>query len=210
MPFQFPIKWALFEVSTTSNDHLKIYIACISGKYVGGGVDTLQSLWILKRALELMITNLMSPFQNLYDCPFYRYFICPKGTTYNTTYNPCPEGCEGGFILKDIISGPFNYVEHNRYVKMFIRSIWGKCGRGRRGQLPSNHFRLFKRYQSFQFPIEWALFKVSATTNGHLKISIRCISIKYGVWGRVSTFRSLWILKSYEVWGGSTLPSVWV
>ena len=47
------------------------------------------------------------------------------------SYNLCPEGCGGGgFILKDIISGLFNYVEQNGYLKILIRCVWGKGGLG--------------------------------------------------------------------------------
>ena len=34
-------------------------------------------------------------------------------------------------ILKDIIYGPFNYVEENAYLKIFIGRVWEKGGRGR-------------------------------------------------------------------------------
>ena len=44
------------------------------------------------------------------------------------TYNPCPEGCEGAVILKDIISRPFNYVEQNVYLKILIGCVWENGG----------------------------------------------------------------------------------
>jgi hypothetical protein len=37
----------------------------------------------------------------------------------------------GEFILKDIISGPFKYVEQNGYLKILIGYVWGYGGRGR-------------------------------------------------------------------------------
>jgi hypothetical protein len=48
-------------------------------------------------------------------------------------YNPCPVGCEGAVILKDIISGLFNYVEQNGYLKILIGCVLGKGGRERGG-----------------------------------------------------------------------------
>ena len=69
--------------------------------------------WMLKRALGVLITNLMSPLQCLYDYPF---------------YNPCPEGSgweRRGVILKDIISGPFNYVEQHGYLKFWL-NVFGQ------------------------------------------------------------------------------------
>ena len=44
------------------------------------------------------------------------------------TYNPCPEGCGGFVILKDLISRTFNYVEQNGYLKILIGCVWGKGG----------------------------------------------------------------------------------
>ena len=46
-------------------------------------VSILQSLWTLQRALELLITNPISPLQILYNLPFYIYLMCPQGTTYH-------------------------------------------------------------------------------------------------------------------------------
>ena len=90
--FQFVIKWAFFEVSTTTNDHFKISIRCILGKQdVWGLLFNLRSLWILIRALKLLIANPMNRPQSLYDHPFYAYLICPKGITYNS----CPKNRVG-------------------------------------------------------------------------------------------------------------------
>ena len=70
--------------------------------------------------------------------PFlYISLICPQGITYNR----CPEGC-GVAIIKNIISGPFNYFEQNGYLKILIGCVWGNGWRGG-GLLPSNQFRLF-------------------------------------------------------------------
>ena len=69
----------------------------------------------------------MSPFRSLYDHPFYMNLICLKGITYN----PGPKGCGEIVILKDRISGPFNYVEQNGYLKILFGCVWGNGGRGR-------------------------------------------------------------------------------
>ena len=58
----------------------------------------------------------MSLLRSLYDYSFYINLICPQGITYN----PCPEGCGGIVILKDIICGSFNYVEQNGYLKILF------------------------------------------------------------------------------------------
>ena len=68
------------------------------------GLVTVSLLWLLKRALELLIRNPICLLRSLYDHPFYKMRICPDGITYN----PWREGCEGEVvILKDIIIGPF-------------------------------------------------------------------------------------------------------
>jgi hypothetical protein len=48
------------------------------------------------------------------------------------TYSHYPEGCEGGgvVILKNIISGPFNYIEQNGHIKMLIVNFWGNNEHG--------------------------------------------------------------------------------
>ena len=92
-PSQFPIEWAVFEVSTTTNGHVKISIRYILGKYecVEGGVNILRSFWVLKRGLLLLITSSMSPLRSLCNHPFYICLICPQGINYNS----CPEDCGG-------------------------------------------------------------------------------------------------------------------
>ena len=57
----------------------------------GGSYPPSRSLWTLKKALKLLITNPTSPLRNLYDHPFYIYLIFPQGITYN----PCLEGFGG-------------------------------------------------------------------------------------------------------------------
>ena len=47
-------------------------------------------------------------------------------------YNPSPEGSGGEVVtIEDIISGPFNYVEQNGYLKIWIGCDWWNDGRGR-------------------------------------------------------------------------------
>ena len=89
---------------------------------VRGGLVALQVLSTVKKGttitLSIRFTTTLSIKKNL---------RCPKGITYN----PCPEGCRGSFILKDIISGPFNYVEPNVYLKILMGCVWVNGGRGR-------------------------------------------------------------------------------
>ena len=111
----------------------------------GMGGRTLWSLWILKRALELLITIPMSPSPSKFiQSPFlYLYLICPQDITWTLA----PENCGGGVILKDIISGPFNYIGKNGYFKILIRC--GEMGGMGGGLLPSNHFWLLTKALAF-------------------------------------------------------------
>jgi len=43
---------------------------------------------------------------------------------------PLPWGLWGVVILKDIVSAPFNYAEHNCYLKIMIGRIWGNDWHG--------------------------------------------------------------------------------
>ena len=89
-------------------------------------VCAVRSLWILKRTLQIPLTNSMNPILSLYDYPCYKNLTCPR----RITHNPCPKGY-GVVILKDIISGPFNYAEQNGYLEILIGcvgekvSVWG-------------------------------------------------------------------------------------
>jgi hypothetical protein len=63
---------------------------------------------------------------------FYKNLTCRKGKTYN----PSPEGCGEIFILKDLISGTFIFVEQNGYLKILIVCVLGKGGRERGASCP--------------------------------------------------------------------------
>ena len=99
----------------------------VFGEMVGveGVLTAFQLLSTIKRTITLSISNPMSPFWSFYDNAFYENLICPLGITYN----PCPEGCEGVVILKDLISRTFNYAEQNGYLKILIGCVWGEGGR---------------------------------------------------------------------------------
>jgi hypothetical protein len=61
---------------------LKIFIRCILKKYDeegGGGVTDFWSLWLLKRALEIQITDPMSPLWSIYNQPFYKKKLYATG-----------------------------------------------------------------------------------------------------------------------------------
>ena len=73
----------------------------------------------MQRAQELPITNLLSLLRSLYDLTFYENLICPQVIIYKAP-GPLPWGMLGVVILKDIISGPLNYIEQNGYLKIFI------------------------------------------------------------------------------------------
>ena len=107
--------------------------------------------------------------------PFLLIPYIPKVTTYNT-YS---KGFRGVVIHKVTISEPFNYVEQNGYIKIFIRCVWGNGERGRGVSSPPKTFDWYNRHMFFQFLVKWAVFEVSSTTNCHLKISVRCISWKH-------------------------------
>ena len=62
------------------------------------GSSTLWWLWLLKKTIELLITNPASPFWSSYDHSFYIHSICPQGITDFALWAVCV------FILKDIIS----------------------------------------------------------------------------------------------------------
>jgi len=96
---------------------------------------------MLKRALELLITNTTSPL------PFYTYLICPQGINYFALRAV-------GVILKDIISGPFNYVEQKGYLEIFIGCVWRNGGLGRGVSCPPITFDYLKGHSLFQFPTE--------------------------------------------------------
>ena len=104
-------RMSLLEVYTTTNGRLKISIGCILGKYEVGSIHPPTTL-NLKKPLVCLISNPMSPLRSLYNHPFYINLKHPQGITSN----PCPEGCVGFVILKDIISRLFNYVEQNLYL----------------------------------------------------------------------------------------------
>ena len=76
------------------------------GKYkvLEVGLSTLQSLWIIKKGTR-------------YNHPFYMYLVCHQGISYFALR------AVGWVILKDIISGPFNYIEQNDYLKIFIGCV---------------------------------------------------------------------------------------
>ena len=92
-----------------------------------GGISTLPSLWISKRALKFLIRNSISSLRRLCNHSFYINLKHPQGITYN----PCPEGFRRVVILKNIISGPFNYGEQNGYLKISIRCFRGNGERRR-------------------------------------------------------------------------------
>ena len=48
---------------------------------------------LLKRELEISVSNEMSPLWSFCNHPFHKNVICPKGITYNT----CPDA-PGGFV----------------------------------------------------------------------------------------------------------------
>ena len=66
---------------------------------------------------------ILSPFycRVIYYHPFIVYLIYPQGITYN----PCPEGCGGDVILKDIISGPFNIL-NKMAISKFCLAVFGE------------------------------------------------------------------------------------
>jgi hypothetical protein len=56
-----------------------------------------------------------------------------------------------------------NYAEQNGYLKILIACVWGNGDRERGVSCLSITFDYHKGHKPRQFPIEWALFKVSTT-----------------------------------------------
>jgi len=83
-----------------------------------GEVSTLRSLWILEKALELLITDPMCPRQRWYDHPFYIYLICPQGITYNSY----PEACGGLSSSK-----PNFQIFQLRWTKWLSQNFYWMC-----------------------------------------------------------------------------------
>ena len=75
----------------------------------------------------------MGSFLSFYDNVFYKILICPQGITYN----PCLEGSRGVFILKDLVSRTFNYV-NKMAISKFSFEVFGEKV-GVRGGLVSLH-----------------------------------------------------------------------
>ena len=76
----------------------------------------------LKRVLELLITIPVSP-----PPKFIRTLFLIKTLPYMPPGHnllPLPWGLGGVVILKAIISGPFNYVEQNDYLKILSVCVW--------------------------------------------------------------------------------------
>ena len=108
----------------------------------GGRSSAFRSLWILKRVLKLLITNLMSTLRSSYAHSFYKKkLFMPPGHNLNR----CPHGCGGGGGLS------------------FSKTKDWKClGQGRAwegGWLPPNHFRLLKRALALSFSNRMSLSK---------------------------------------------------
>jgi len=84
----------------------------------------------LKKTLKFLISNSIPlKFIRLF---FHKNLICSQGITYN----PCAEGCGGGFfILKNIITESFNNGEQNGYQKLLIGCVLGNDGNGGKGLL---------------------------------------------------------------------------
>ena len=118
------------------------------------------------------------PPQSLNDHPFYMYFICPQGITYN----PGPEGSGGYHQRHNFRTFQLSWTKW--LSQNFVGMCMGKCWAWKGGLLPSNHFRLLKRALVFSFSNWLSSFEVFMTTNGHLKVSMRWISRKYEVWER--------------------------
>ena len=127
---------------------------------VGGGLGALQSLSTIKKGTSPLNFHSNEPFWSFYDNSFYKNFICLPGITYN----PCPEGCGGIFIVKDLISRTFNYVEKKWLSQNFDWMCLGKRWAWEGDSLPSNYFRLLKRALALLISNRMSLFEVSTTT----------------------------------------------
>ena len=121
--------WTIINKMTISR--FLLYFGTIRSVCVcGGGVATLRSLWLLKMAIQLLITaNDHINLRSLYDHTFNKKLYMSIGHNLK----PLPWGLWGVVILRDIISKLFNYVEHNSCLKIFIKSVRENNGCGGRG-----------------------------------------------------------------------------
>ena len=124
--------------------------------------------------------------------------ICSQGITYS----PYPAGCGGGgiVILKDVIYGPFNYVEQNGKISKFWSDVFGKM-MGVRGRLVALQTisTIKKGTSPFNFQSNGSFSKFlrqHVTISEYLpdasQESTKCMCVCVG---GVSTLRSLSILK---------------
>ena len=109
--YRMSIFRSFYDYKWPSQNFYQIHFGKIRGQG-GGWVSTLRSLCILKSALELLITNPMSPLQNFTHLPL---LYIPYMHTQGMTYNPYPEGCGGGDV---------NLPRHN-FRTLQLR--WTKC-----------------------------------------------------------------------------------
>ena len=106
-----------FEVSKTTNGHLKICIRCILGKCevwgVGGGIQSHLTL-NLKNYSRTSDYQSKEPLPKFIPSCFIHIPYIPPA--YNL--QPLLWGPWGWVIFKDIVFGPFNYVKQNGYYKI--------------------------------------------------------------------------------------------
>ena len=118
LPFQFPIKWAVFDVSTTSNGRLKIKIRCISGQYEVWGDIHPPIILNLKKSTRASDYLANLPLQ--ITLSIYIPYMPPRHNL-----QPLPSRLWGSVTLKDIIYKRFNYVEQMGISK-FLLDVFGE------------------------------------------------------------------------------------
>ena len=77
--------YLMFELVLTKCISQYFYLVYLGKKGVGGQFPS-DLFWVFESELKVSISNQMSRLYCLYEHPFYKNHICPKGIAYNT----CP------------------------------------------------------------------------------------------------------------------------
>ena len=105
-----------------------------------GGVSFPPITLALKKGLELLITNPMSPLRSLCDHPFFENLICPQGHNFK----PLPWGLWGK-VHSQTRFQDFSTLLNKMAISKFWRDVFGLIMGVRGWYLPSNPFQLLKR-----------------------------------------------------------------
>ena len=156
------------------NGHLKISVRCISRKYKVWGLSTLWSLNLKKGTWISYYQSNKPTLKFIQSLLLYIPYMAPGHNLW-----PFPWGLGGGVILRH------NFQTFQLWWTIWLPNsvgyVWANGEHGRGVTYSPITFDYEIEYLPFEFPIEWTVVEFFTTTNGHLKISIRCILEKYHV-----------------------------